>query len=135
MALLAVQNWQKRLELTKDSGGSKLVKNIIAAINCRQDWKQGNDSIHHNESDDISVVRHHGQIVCAVYHNDVKVIIHNSVYRSKSTKERLNRILMRFCGCQLYQKDGEWYIVIPGEDDRIVTRNEKMVVSFLSPEP
>jgi hypothetical protein len=56
----------------------------------------------------------HDQIIARIYSD--KIVIYSSGYKTKTTKSRLNRILMHLCGMNLYQKKGEWFVRDVGED-------------------
>lgn len=115
-ALLKIKGFLERVKLSQDIGGTETVKGIIKAIENKQDYKKRNDSVYVSEfgpkKDDQILVRFHGNLYAYVQYEKLYLTVSEEC-QTKSTKERLNRILMRFCGCQLYQKNRVWYIYNP----------------------
>lgn len=133
--ILKVQGWRKRVELSQDNGGTDTVKSIIKAIQDKKDWKKRNDSVSiyrkpldYNEIHDI-LIFFHENLYCIIKENKVHLMVPPQ-HQTKSTKERLNRILMRFCGCQLYQRKKIWYVYIPQVGD--IEYRYGMTVPFVS---
>ena len=79
--------------------------------------------------DDQILVRFHGNLYCYIQFEKVYLTV-SPQHQTKSTKERLNRILMKFCGCQLYQKNKVWYIYNPQVGD--IEYRYGMSVPFVS---
>jgi hypothetical protein len=134
--LLKVKGWKKRNDLSQDKGGSIIVKSIVRAIEEKKDWSKRNDSVSvyrktldYNGVDDKIFVFFHGNLYCIIEHNKVYLMVQPH-HKTKSTKERLNRILMRFCGCQLYQKNKVWYVYNPQIGD--IEYSYGMSVPFVS---
>jgi len=122
-ALLFAKGWRKRIQLSQDNGGTETVKGIIRAIEEKRDYKKRNDSVSIYQKtldfeggDDQILVFFHGNLYCYLQHGKVFLTV-SEIHKTKSTKERLNRILMRFCGCQLYQKNKVWFIYNPQVGD------------------
>lgn len=132
-ALNKVKRWIKAKKNTEDNGGRKVTKNIIEALKNRRNSKKRNDEVYYSEEYDASYVYFYGSPICVIYWHD-KILHLSEVYRSKSTKERLNRILMALTGCQLYQKNKEWYVYSPIENKDILFRYG-LDVNFLGPCP
>jgi hypothetical protein len=131
--LLKVRGWRERVNLSQDSGGTDTVKSLLKAIEDKKDWKKRNDSVYVSEfglqKNDQILVRFHGNLYCYIQYEKVYLTV-SAQHKTKSTKERLNRILMRFCGCQLYQKNKVWYIYNPQVGD--VEYTYGMSVPFVS---
>jgi hypothetical protein len=128
--------WREMVNLSQDSGGTDTVKSIIKAIEAKKVWKKRNDSISvyrktldYNGVDDEILVFFHGNLYCIIKENKIHLMVQPR-HRTKSTKERLNRILMRFCGCQLYQKNKVWYVYNPQVGD--IEYSYGMSVPFVS---
>lgn len=115
-AILFAKGWQKRIQLSQDNGGTETVKGIIRAIENKQDYKKRNDSVYVSEfgskKGDQIILRFNGNLYAFIQYEKIHLVV-NPEHRTRSTKERLNRILMRLCGCQLYQKNKVWYIYNP----------------------
>jgi hypothetical protein len=103
----------QKAELTLSISSSKVIQNIIENIENRTNYKRGNDEVF--VSDDTVYVLYYDKLIC--YIKNGELIMGNNLIKSKSLKERLNRILMRFCGVNLFQKNKKWYIVEPGKGD------------------
>jgi len=85
-------------------------------------------------ADEVNVY-YYNTLICGVNKNKQNITLPGNRYKSKSTKERLNRILMRFSGCQLFQKRGVWYVYDPGEDKDTEYGEETLVIEFVKPLP
>lgn len=131
--LLKSQGWRERIRLSQDNGGTDTVKSIIEAIKDKKEWKRRNDSVYVNEmsppKNDQILVRFHGNLYCYIQYKKLYLTVPPQ-HKTKSTKERLNRILMRFCGCQLYQKNKVWYVYNPQVGD--IEYSYGMSVPFVS---
>jgi hypothetical protein len=121
--VLKIQNWQKRLDLTNDQGGSKCIQNVLFYAENRTNLKKDDDEVTYNERFNWVNIWHHGKWIAIITPGYVTIYADN---RSKSTKERLNRILMRFCGCQVYQKNKVWYVHNPMSGDVEFVNNMKV---------
>lgn len=110
--VLKIKNWQKRQDLSNDRGGAECIKTMLFYAENRANYKKGNDEVTCQSTLNFVTFWHHKKIIAIL--TPECVVLYGTV-RSKSTKERLNRILMRFCGCQLYQRNKVWYVYNPME--------------------
>jgi hypothetical protein len=92
-----------------NSYGRKVDMETVEAIKNHKNKNIGkNTSVYHYAG--ISTVYLYDKKIANVMFNINKVAIFSSGYMTKTTKSRLNRILMHFCGARLFQKAGIWYI-------------------------
>ena len=84
------------------------VERIIEAIKNREDYRKHNDKVVYNQITDCCRVYYHGNLIANVSFSLKVVQVFHQGWRTKSTKDRLNRILMHFCGVQLFQKNYTW---------------------------
>lgn len=117
-ALQPALRWYNAKINTIDDGGSKVTKNIVNACKNKLNYNRDNDEVFYYSKPNLTFVYYHGEKICMIYWTD-EIIQLCDVYRSKSTKERLNRILMYFTGCKLFQKNREWFVYSPQEDKDI----------------
>ena len=121
-AVLKIMNWQKRQDLTLDRGGADCIKTMLFYAENRVSYKKNNDEVRISDAGtafEIISFKHYGDTIATVSHvsgGRVRLWLPNNKM-SRSTKERMNRILMRFCGCQMYQRDRKWYVFNPMEGD------------------
>jgi hypothetical protein len=131
-AVLPLVQWNQMITFSKDESGSQRIRNVLSAAEKRCNHKKADDEvIFFGESNCISI-RHHGSSIAFLHHNQGYLTLFDTV-RSKSTKERLNRILMRFCGCQLYQRKNVWYVAHPVHGD--ILFKDRMQLDFVSSIP
>jgi hypothetical protein len=97
----------------RNTDGRKIEMDMIAAIEKEVPFKYKNTLVTSWNPCGQSVVLHHKRI--ANIYSD-KIVIYSNGYKTKTTKSRLNRILMHLCGMNLYQKKGEWFVRDVGED-------------------
>ncbi len=116
-AVLKIINWQKRQDLTLDRGGADCIKMMLSYAENRASYEKNNDKVHISDAGtvfEIITFKHHGSTIATVSHvSGGKVRLWRPNKMSRSTKERMNRILMRFCGCQLFQRDHKLYVHNP----------------------
>jgi hypothetical protein len=112
-AVLKIMNWQKRQDLTLDRGGADCIKMMLFYAENRVNYKKNNDEVVILGQNKLVSFRHHGQTIATYSTITNRVRLFAPDVLSKSTKERMNRILMRFCGCQLFQRDHKWYVHNP----------------------
>ena len=124
--VLKIMNWQKRQDLMNDRGGADCIKMMLFHAENRVNYRKNNDEAVILGNHQLVSFRHHGETI-ATYSNKLRrVRLFKPSIMSKSTKERMNRILMRFTGCQLFQRDHKWYVHnpmigdLPFEDGMIV---------------
>ncbi len=92
-----------------NSYGRKIDMETVESIKNHENKIIGtNTSIYHYAG--ISTVYLYDKKIANVMFNVKKVAIFRNGEMSKTTKIRLNRILMHFCGARLFQKAGSWYI-------------------------
>ena len=127
-AVLKLLQWEEMLNNRDDRGGADCIRSVIFHAEQKVPYKKGNDSVRINTDGNgqtLVSIYHHSEIcrisyeICRISYNPCRPCV--AVFdtkRSKSTKERLNRILMRFCGCQLYQQKGEWFVSHPMNGDK-----------------
>jgi hypothetical protein len=131
--LLPLLSWERKMNFAKDVGGSDTVTAIIQSICRNKNYHKRNDRV--VVIDDEVNVYYYNTLICVVNKNKQNITLPGNRYKSKSTKERLNRILMRFSGCQLFQKRGVWYVYDPGEDKDTEYGEETLVIEFVKPLP
>ena len=129
--LLPVMLWNKKYENTINNGGSKIIQSLVTHLEPGgSDYRKGNDSVDYYEN--LAAIYYYGQKICIVNFNLKYITIQPNLMRTKSTKERLNRILMKFTGCQLFQKDRKWYVYDPERDqDSLVSEQACFRVDFI----
>jgi hypothetical protein len=115
--VLKIMNWQKRQDLTNDRNGADCIKMMLFYAENRVNYKKNNDEVVILGQNSLVSFRHHGQTIATFSNVTNRVRLFAPDVLSKSTKERMNRILMRFCGCQMYQRDRKWYVFNPMEGD------------------
>jgi hypothetical protein len=124
--VLKIMNWQKRQDLTLDRGGADCIRMMLFYAENRVNYQKNNDAVVIFGHSQLVSFRHHGQTIATYSTITNRVRLFKPFILSKSTKERMNRILMRFCGCQLFQRAHKWYVHnpmvgdIPFEDGMIV---------------
>ena len=130
-AVLKIMNWQKRQDLTLDRGGADCIKTMLFYAENRLSYKKNNDEVRISDAGTVFEIiefKYHGDTIATVSHisgGRVRLWLPNNKM-SRATKERMNRILMRFCGCQLFQRDHKWYVHNPMVGD-IPFENEMIV--------
>jgi hypothetical protein len=94
--------------------GSALTQRIISAINNRQSYRNRNDEV--EVSDHCINVFYHNSLIAVVNFRTNKLTIYCNGFYTKSTKDRLNRLLMHLSGVKLFQKNKQWVIISGGEN-------------------
>jgi hypothetical protein len=97
------------------SPGSKATQRIINAIQNRNNYINKYDEVV-NYTGFVDVF-YHNSLIAIINFNINKVTVYNNGQYTKSTKDRLNRILMHLCGVKLFQKNKRWIIDIAGLED------------------
>jgi hypothetical protein len=111
--VLKIMNWQKRQDLTLDRGGADCIRMMLFYAENKAPYKKNNDEVCIFGKSQLVSFRHHGQTIATYSTITNRVRLFKPSILSKSTKERMNRILMRFCGCQMYQRAKVWYVHNP----------------------
>jgi hypothetical protein len=127
--VLKIMNWQKRQDLTLDRGGAEVIKTLLFYAENRAPYKKNNDEVCIFGHSQLVSFRHHGQTIATYSSITNRVRLFAPDVLSKATKERMNRILMRFCGCQLFQRAHKWYVHNPMEGD--ILFEDGMIVETL----
>jgi hypothetical protein len=127
-AVLPLLQWDKMLQHRDDRGGADCIRSVIFYAQQKVSYKKGNDQVVVFPDQNMVSIRHHGKSIACIHYNSGYVTLLDTK-RSKSTKERLNRILMQFCGCQLYQQNHVWYVSHPMKGD--IPFQDKMKVQFV----
>ena len=112
-AVLQIMSWQKRQDLMLDRGGAQCVKTLLFYAENKVSYRKNNDEVQFFAPHNMVTFRHHGEAIATYSHHLRRVRLFKPSIMSKSTKERMNRILMRFTGCQLFQRDHKWYVHNP----------------------
>jgi hypothetical protein len=115
--VLMIKNWQKRQDLMNDRGGADCIKTMLFYAENKAPYKKNNDEVVILGANNLVSFRHHGQTIATYSTITNWVRLFKPSTLSKSTKERMNRILMRFCGCQVFQRNHKWYVFNPMEGD------------------
>jgi hypothetical protein len=111
--------WLEMERIFQDRGGTERVKTILKYIVMNMGYSYKGDSVvyypHYNKSN----VYFLDSLIATVDKRNQMVHLpaYSEVQHTRAVKELVNRILMRFCGCQLFQKQGVWYIAKPFEDN------------------
>lgn len=116
-AVLPLIQHEKMLKNRDDRGGADCIRSVIFHAEQRVKYKKANDEVVYFPAQQVVLIRFHGQSICCIHYSHGGYVSLIDTRRSKSTKERLNRILMRFCGVRLYQHKGEWYVSHPMKGD------------------
>lgn len=126
--LLRIKQYDQRRSIMRDDNGSATIRRILWAIQHRENYKNRNDEVVYFPDQNISSVRYYGETIAMINHRTghVKLFDKN---RSKSTKERMNRILMRIVGCQLFQRAKVWYVFNPQTGD--IPFEDRMIVDTI----
>jgi hypothetical protein len=130
-ALLDVKQWQAMVDIFNDAhvnpSNSVAIRSLILAIKHQNYYNYRTDSVvltglnfKHNHSRDALNIYHQSKLIAAVDFK-LKVVVLRISEGSRSDKERLNRILMHFCGCNLFSRNKVWTIVKPFDDEKKVT--------------
>jgi hypothetical protein len=127
--VLKIMNWQKRQDLMADRGGADCIKTMLFYAENRVSYKKNNDEVFILGANNLVSFRHHGKTIATYSAITNRVRLFKPSILSKSTKERMNRILMRFCGCQMYQRAKVWYVFNPMEGD--IPFEDSMIVETL----
>jgi hypothetical protein len=99
------------------SPGSKATQRIITAIKNRESYSNRHDMVINYTGLERVEVFYHESLIAKINFDTKKVAVYNNGYYTKSTKDRLNRILMHFCGVKLFQRNKKWIIDIAGLED------------------
>jgi hypothetical protein len=119
-AVLKIKHWQDRQDLVSDRGGADCIKTMLFYAENRANYKKNDDEIKATDVGSIFELIHfihHGKLIALYAPVLGRVTLYDPIKRSRSTKERMNRILMRYCGCQLFQWGHKWYVFNPMEGD------------------
>lgn len=127
--VLKIINWQKRQDLMNNRGGADCIKTMLFYAENKVSYRKNNDEVVILGANNLIAFRHHGETIATYSHHLRRVRLFKPAKLSKSTKERMNRILMRFTGCQLYQRDHKWYVFNPMEGD--IPFEDQMLVASL----
>lgn len=119
--LLKVKDWQFRHEIRafafKYPSKSPAIANLIQAITLRQNYDYRTDSVyivgnqpgHYMPIQTELNIYHQNKLIAFVDFKNKNIVLRISD-GTRSDKERLNRILMHFCGVQLYAKNKVWQV-------------------------
>ena len=128
-AVLQIMNWQKRQDLMNNRGGAECIKMMLFYADNLVNYKKNNDEVVILGANKLIAFRRHGETIATYSYRLRRVRLFKPSIMSKSTKERMNRILMRFAGCQLFQRDHKWYVHNPMEGD--ILFEDDMIVETL----
>lgn len=121
-ALLLVKDWQSRglriAEANNNPSNSAAIRKLIYSIRHQIPYDYRTDSVvktnanfYRNYNDVDLNIYHQNRLICSVDFKKKIVVIRNN--EGRSDKERINRILMHFCGCNLHSKAKMWHISSP----------------------
>jgi hypothetical protein len=130
-ALLEIKDFIGRREIITDANKypskSTAICGLINAIKHQTNYDYRTDSVVRTDANlyrkfnDVDLnIYHQNRLIAVVDFNNRSVIIRINE-GSKSDKERLNRILMHFCGCNLFSRNKVWRVLSPFMMDRVVT--------------
>jgi hypothetical protein len=103
--------------IAEKSPGSKATQKIINAIKNKESYSYRNDMVINYKGLEYVEVFYHDSLIATINFDTKKVTVYNNSYYTKSTKDRLNRVLMHLCGVKLFQKNKKWIINIAGTKD------------------
>ena len=130
-AILDVKRWQAMIDIFNDANNnpskSPAIRALISNIIHQKDYAYRTDAVsrtcanfYRNYEDQDVNVYHQNKLIASIDFKR-KVVVLRVSEGPKSTKERLNRILMHFCGCNLFSRNKVWSIVKPFQGDTKVT--------------
>jgi hypothetical protein len=128
-ALLVAKQYQAMCDIFNDANNypskSPAIRALISNIIHQKDYAYRTDAVsrtcanfYRNYEDQDVNVYHQNKLICAIDFKR-KVVILRISEGSRSTKERLNRILMQLCGVNLFGNK-DWKISVPYKNDRKV---------------
>lgn len=83
-----------------------------AISNCIN-WKEKNTRVEYNAENDTNSIYLHDNLIAIVGDNYIQLF--DGTYQSKTTKSRINSILLLNGGGYLYQKDFEWFVSVDNQ--------------------
>lgn len=107
---------EQMIAISRDEGGSMPVQILIKYIKLNMGYNYKSDRIIHYALENKCEVYFSEELIAIIDKKNRQVIL-PVVEKRRAVKERLNRILIKFCGCKLFSKNGEWFIVRPYEED------------------
>jgi hypothetical protein len=91
------------------------IDKIIDAIKTCKNYSKYNDEVRYRQlyigGPYCVDVLYYGNVIARVCYSTKRVHFWCSGYKTKSTKDRLNRIMMHLCGCRLFQKNYNWLVI------------------------
>jgi hypothetical protein len=124
-ALLVAKQYQAMCDIFNDANNypskSPAIRNLIKTIRNKENYDYRTDAVYVGSLTrwpDLNLMNiyHQSKLICAIDFKR-KVVVLRVSGGPKSTKERLNRILMHFCGCNLFSRNKVWSIVKPLQKD------------------
>jgi hypothetical protein len=113
--ILRIKNINKREELIVDSKNKRqdnVIYYLLEAIKLRSpNYNYRNDWAGIGQPNDVYIVRHYDKKIAEVTTEGIRFFMPSA--KSKSTKRRINAIMERFLGVNLFQKNGEWLVTHP----------------------
>lgn len=127
-----IKKWNEMDEICKDTGGAIYIQTMLKYVKMSLGYKDRNDTVVYYPLEDKSEIYFAEELIAVIDKKNKQVIL-PVVEKRRAVKERLNRILMRFCGCKLFSRNGEWFIVRPYEEDEKI--EGEMVIPGLPDHP
>jgi hypothetical protein len=124
-AIIEVKQWQAMTDICYDAHNnppkSPAIRNLIKTIHNKENYDYRTDAVYVGSLTrwpDLNLMNiyHQSKLIASIDFKR-KVVVLRVSEGPKSTKERLNRILMHFCGCNLFSRNKVWSIVKPFQDD------------------
>ena len=119
--LLIVRDKERRAEIICDNANKRYdncIHFLLEAIAHRKKYEYRNDwadrcdySFQKYKDNDIYIVRYYGEKIALFTKEGVQFFM--PTMKSASVKRRINAIMERFTGTNLYQKKGKWFVVFP----------------------
>lgn len=119
--LLIVRDKERRIENLCDNANKRYdncIHFLLEAIAYRKKYEYRNDwadrcdySAPKYGQDDTYIVRYYGEKIALITKDGVQFFM--PTMKSASVKRRINAIMERFVGTNLYQKKGKWFAVYP----------------------
>lgn len=135
-ALLEQRDSEKRCEILVDNKNKRydnFLHYLLDAIAYRKKYEYRNDwadrcdySVEKYTEADTYIVRYNGERIAYLTKDGIQFFMPS--FTTKSVKRRINAIMERFLGVNLYQKKGVWYVNFPLLGD--VEYKDGMMISY-----
>jgi len=134
--LLIVRDKERRMENICDNANKRYdncIHFLLQAIAYRNKYEYRNDwadrcdySVQKYGHNDQYIVRYYGERIALFSKDGVQFFM--PTMKSASVKKRINAIMERYTGTNLYQKKGKWFVVFPMLGD--VEYTDGMIIDY-----